>query len=53
MIKSCSGALSLLLIILVLRMALPEVADLLIGIITKVLLLVSGSIDLVSEQQFP
>ncbi len=46
MIKAISGALSLALIFLVLRLALPkEVGDLLTEIITKILLLVSNMID--------
>lgn len=50
MFRAISGALSLFLTILVLRLALPEVADVLIGIILKSLLLVSNGIDLVSSQ---
>jgi len=51
MFKAISGALGLLLTILVLRLALPEVADLLIMIITKVLILANNSIDLVISRQ--
>jgi hypothetical protein len=53
MVKAISGALSLLLCILVLRLALPEVFSVLIEIILKVLLLVSKGIDLASSQALP
>jgi len=51
MFRAISGALSLLLIILVLRLALPEIADLLIEIIAKALTLVNNSIDLTLANQ--
>jgi len=45
MFKAFSGALSLALAILVIRVALPEVADLLIEIIVKTLSLLNNSLD--------
>ena len=51
MLKAISGALSLLLIILVLRLALPQVADVIISIIMKLLLIVNASIDQISITQ--
>jgi len=45
MFKAISGALSLVLTLLVLRLALPEVGILLVQIITKALLLLSKLID--------
>ena len=50
MIRAISGALSLLLCILVLKLALPEVYGVLMEIILKVLLMVSRGIDLASSQ---
>lgn len=49
MFKAISGALSLLLTIVVLRAALPEVADLVIEIITKILLLLNTVLDGVAK----
>lgn len=51
MVKAISGALSLVLIILVLRWALPEIADLLVQIIVQCLLLLKGMLDQVSVPQ--
>ena len=45
MFKAIGGVLSLLVTLLVLRLALPEVGVLLVQIITKALLLVSKLID--------
>ncbi len=51
MVKAISGALSLALIILVLRWALPEIADLLVQIIVQCLSLVKGILDQISIPQ--
>jgi len=45
MIRAFSGALSLALTILVLRLALPEIGDLLIEIIVKILTIFSHGLD--------
>ena len=45
MVKAISGALSLVLIIAVLRLALPEVGDLLVAIIIKILVIISQGLD--------
>ena len=45
MIKAFGGALSLALTILVLRLVIPEIGDLLIAIIVKVLEIISEAID--------
>jgi hypothetical protein len=45
MAKAFSGALSLVLTLVVLRLALPQAADLLAEIIMKVLTLLNGAID--------
>lgn len=50
MFKAFSGALSLALTILVLRLALPEVATILAEIIVKTLTLFSGLLDLAGRQ---
>ncbi len=50
MFKAFSGAFSLLLTILVLKMVLPDIANLVIDIIYKSLLLVSKGIDITASQ---
>lgn len=51
MMKAFGGALSLALTILVLRLALPEVAQILIAIITKSLMLVNAVIGQINLPQ--
>jgi len=53
MYKAITGALSLLLVILVLRVALPEVADLVIAIMVKILGLLDHAIDYSTIQALP
>jgi len=48
--KAITSALSLLLIIVVLQVALPEVSSLLVEIITKLLNVVNKSLDLATTQ---
>lgn len=50
MLRALSGALSLLLIILVLRLALPEVSELIVEIILKLLNLINSGLDLTASQ---
>ena len=45
MIKAFGGAFSLVLTILVLRLALPEIGDLLVAIIVKILVIISQGLD--------
>ncbi|MFH0892694.1 MAG: hypothetical protein V1867_08050 [Candidatus Falkowbacteria bacterium] len=45
MFRAISGALSFLLILLVLRSALPEIYDLLVEIITKILSIANAGLD--------
>jgi hypothetical protein len=51
MIRAFSGALTLLLVILVLRLALPDVSDLLVQIIVKSLMIINNLLDSVSKQE--
>ena len=50
MVKALSGALTLLLIIVVLRLALPEISVLVIQIVVKVLNLFNSGLDSVASQ---
>lgn len=45
MFKALSGALTFLLILLILKNALPEIAELLVQIITKSLTIISAILD--------
>ncbi|PLX21000.1 hypothetical protein C0584_04420 [Candidatus Parcubacteria bacterium] len=49
MVKAFSGALSLALAILVIRVALPEVAEILNEILIKIFSLLNTSLDLASQ----
>ncbi len=49
MFKAISGALSIMLIIVVLKVALPEIALLVTEIIVKILTVVNNSIDLTTS----
>jgi hypothetical protein len=50
MARAIGGALSLALTILVLRLTLPEVANVLIEIVLKVLLFINNCLDLATSQ---
>ncbi|MEI7497896.1 MAG: hypothetical protein WCK11_01275 [Candidatus Falkowbacteria bacterium] len=45
MFKAISGALSLLLVILVLKIALPDIADQVIAIVLKLLTIINQQLD--------
>lgn len=51
MFKAISSALSLVLILVVLRSALPEVYNLSVEIITKVMLIINGLLDQADKLQ--
>jgi hypothetical protein len=50
MYRALTGALSLLLIILVLRLALPDVSELIVEIMLKLLNLINSGLDLAISQ---